>query len=202
LSIDQIKEKFLSQDLKKGNGEFKNYLDIISRQVSDIGKLANEFSDFARMPSAEKRENNLRKLFEENISLMKLTTKDIDFDLNYQCSSEFYVFDRNQISRLIINILKNSIEAIDEKKLKFNFKGNIKVLVVQFENFVKIKVEDNGIGFKNIDLDTALPLQTTKKTGSGLGLSIVNKILDQHNGNLKIFKSEDGAKVEINIGIN
>lgn len=202
LSIDQIKEKFLSQDIKKGNGEFKNYLDIISRQVSDIGKLANEFSDFARMPSAEKRENNLRKLLEENISLMKLTAKDIDFDFNYQCLSEFYVFDRNQISRLIINILKNSIEAIDEKKLKFNFKGNINVLVVQFENFVKIKVEDNGIGFKNKDLDTALPLQTTKKTGSGLGLSIVNKILDQHNGNLKIFKSEEGAKVEINIGMN
>jgi len=202
LSIDQIKEKFLNQDIKKGNGEFKNYLDIISRQVSDIGKLANEFSDFARMPSAEKRENNLRKLIEENISLMKLSAKDIDFDFNYQCSSEFYVFDRSQISRVIINILKNSIEAIDEKKLKSNFKGNIKVLVVQFENFIKIKVEDNGIGFKNIELDTALPLQTTKKTGSGLGLSIVNKILDQHNGNLKIFKSEEGAKVEINIGIN
>ena len=138
------------------------------------------------MPSAEKKENNFRKLLEENISLMKLSAKDIDFDFNYQCSSEFYVFDRNQISRVIINILKNSIEAIDEKKLKFNFKGNIKVLVVQFENFVKIKVEDNGIGFKNIDLDTALPLQTTKKTGSGLGLSIVNKILDQHNGSLKL----------------
>jgi len=201
LSIDQIKEKFLTQDIK-GNSEFKNYLDIISRQVSDIGKLANEFSDFARMPSAEKKENNLKKLLDENISLMKLSAKDIHFDFNYESLSELYLFDRNQISRVIINILKNSIEAIDEKKLKLNFKGNIKVLVVQLENFIKIKVEDNGIGFKNIDLDTASPLQTTKKTGSGLGLSIVNKILDQHNGNLKIFKSEDGAKVEINIGIN
>jgi len=201
LSIDQIKEKFLTQDIK-GNSEFKNYLDIISRQVSDIEKLANEFSDFARMPSAEKKENNLRKLLQENISLMKVSDKDINFDFNYQCSSEFYLFDRNQISRVIINILKNSIEAIDEKKLKLNFKGNIKVSVVQFENFIKIQVEDNGIGFKNIELDTSLPLQTTKKTGSGLGLSIVNKILDQHNGNLKIIKSEEGAKVEINIGIN
>jgi len=201
LSIDQIKEKFLTQDLK-GNSEFKNYLDIISRQVSDIGKLANEFSDFARMPSAEKKENNLRKLLEENISLMKVSAKDINFDLNYQCLSEFYVFDRNQISRVIINILKNSIEAIDEKKLKLNFIGNIKILVFQLENFIKIKVEDNGIGFTNAELDTTLPLQTTKKTGSGLGLSIVNKILDQHNGNIKIFKSEEGAKVEINIGIN
>jgi len=201
LSIDQIKEKFLTQDIK-GNSELKNYLDIISRQVSDIGKLANEFSDFARMPSAEKKENNLRKLLEENISLVKVLAKDINFDFNYQCSSELYLFDRNQISRVIINILKNSIEAIDEKKLKYNFNGNIKVLVVQFENFIKIKVKDNGIGFKNIELNTALPLQTTKKTGSGLGLSIVNKILDQHNGNLKIFKCEKGAEVEINIGIN
>jgi two-component system nitrogen regulation sensor histidine kinase NtrY len=202
LSLERIKDRYLKQ-INVDKADFENYLNIISRQVEDIGKLANEFSDFARMPNPIKKSNNLKKLIEDSINLYKLSEKQIIFNLDYKSNKEVFEFDLGQISRVIINIIKNSLESIHEKKeLEKNLQGTIDISVENSNDFINIIIEDNGVGFKATPKDLINPLTTTKQHGSGLGLSIVSKILHEHGGDLIFIEKSNGAKIKLSIKIN
>ena len=156
------------------------------------------------MPKPMFKENNLIKILIENINLMKeLDPKlEINFlnkqkDLNIKCDSE-------QLNRVFINLLKNSIESINEKYSKNpNFTKKINVEIYEKGDYIDLIITDNGLGFdkKNIS-NIVKPYFTTKKNGTGLGLPIVNKIINDHNGTLKIIPNESGAKIKINIPKN
>jgi len=202
LSLERIKDRY-SKQINIDKADFENYLNIISRQVEDIGKLANEFSDFARMPNPIKKSNNLKKIIEDSISLYKLSEKKIIFNLDYSSTQDVFKFDLNQISRVLINIIKNSLESIHEKQeLDKNFQGKINILVESNNDFIYIIVEDNGVGFKTLPKNLIVPLTTTKQRGSGLGLSIVSKILYEHGGELNFIEKSNGAKIKLSIKIN
>jgi two-component system nitrogen regulation sensor histidine kinase NtrY len=202
LSLERIKDKYLKQ-INVDKADFENYLNIISRQVEDIGKLANEFSDFARMPNPVKKSNNLKELIEDSINLYKLSEKQIIFNLDYKSNKEVFEFDLNQISRVLINVIKNSLESIHEKQeLYKNFQGIIDISVENSNDFINIIIEDNGVGFKSASKDLITPLTTTKQHGSGLGLSIVSKILHEHGGDLNFIEKSNGAKIKLSIKIN
>jgi two-component system nitrogen regulation sensor histidine kinase NtrY len=176
---------------------------VLFRSVQDIGKLANEFSDFARMPNPIKKSNNLKKLIEDSISLYKLSEKKVIFNLDYSSTHDVFKFDLNQISRVLINIIKNSLESIHEKQeLDKNLQGKINILVENNNDFIYIIIEDNGVGFKTTPKDLIVPLTTTKQRGSGLGLSIVSKILHEHGGDLNFIEKSNGAKIKLSIKIN
>jgi two-component system nitrogen regulation sensor histidine kinase NtrY len=202
LSLERIKDRYLKQ-INVDKADFENYLNIISRQVEDIGKLANEFSDFARMPNPIKKSNNLKKLIEDSINLYKLSEKQIIFNLDYKSNKEVFEFDLNQISRVLINVIKNSLESIHEKQeLDKNLQGIIDISVENSNDFINIIIEDNGVGFKATPKDLITPLTTTKQHGSGLGLSIVSKILHEHGGDLNFIEKSNGAKIKLSIKIN
>ncbi|NCU52827.1 MAG: HAMP domain-containing protein [Candidatus Fonsibacter lacus] len=202
LSLERIKDRY-SKQINIDKADFENYLNIISRQVEDIGKLANEFSDFARMPNPIKKSNNLKKLIQDSINLYKLSENKIIFDLNYNSTKDIFEFDLNQISRVLINIIKNSLESIHEKQeLDKNLQGIINIFVENNNDFIYITIEDNGVGFKTTPKDLISPLTTTKQHGSGLGLSIVSKILHQHGGDLNFIEKSNGAKIKLSIKIN
>ena len=202
LSLERIKDRYTKQ-INVDKADFENYLNIISRQVQDIGKLANEFSDFARMPIPDKKNSNLKKLIEDNINLYKLSERKVIFNLDYKSTKDVFKFDLNQISRVLVNIIKNSIESINEKQeLEKNFKGKINILVENNKDFIYIIIEDNGVGFKSTAIDLITPLTTTKQHGSGLGLSIVSKILHEHGGDLNFLEKNNGAKIKLSIKIN
>jgi two-component system nitrogen regulation sensor histidine kinase NtrY len=202
LSLERIKDRY-SKQINVDKADFENYLNIISRQVEDIGKLANEFSDFARMPNPIKKSNNLKKLIEDSISLYKLSEKKVIFNLVYSSTQDVFKFDLNQISRVLINIIKNSLESIYEKQeLDKNLQGKINILIENNNDFIYIIIEDNGVGFKTIPKDLIVPLTTTKQRGSGLGLSIVSKILHEHGGDLNFIEKSNGAKIKLSIKIN
>ena len=205
LIIDRLKIKF---DKFLSTSEEKNDLDqnlkTINKQIKQIESLVNEFSDFARMPKPMFKKNNLIKILIENINLMKeLDPKlEINFlnkqkDLSIKCDSE-------QLNRVFINLLKNSIESINEKYSKNpNFTKKINVEIYEKGDYIDLIITDNGLGFdkKNIS-NIVKPYFTTKKNGTGLGLPIVNKIINDHNGTLKIIPNESGAKIKINIPKN
>ncbi|NCU63823.1 MAG: HAMP domain-containing protein [Candidatus Fonsibacter ubiquis] len=192
--------KKLAHEIKN---PFENYLSIISRQVQDIGNLANEFSDFARMPVPIKKINNLKKLIEDNINLYNLSEKNVTFHLEYKSEKVFIEFDLDQISRVLVNIIKNSLESIHEKQeVDKNFQGLINIEVKDDNEFINIIIDDNGVGFKSTPKDLVAPLTTTKKHGSGLGLSIASKILFEHGGDLKFLEKNDGAKIILSIKSN
>ena len=202
LSLERIKDRY-SKQINIDKADFENYLSIISRQVEDIGKLANEFSDFARMPNSIKKSNNLRKLLQDTINLYKLSENKIIFDLNYKSTTDVFQFDLNQISRVLINIIKNSLESIHEKQeLDKDLQGIVNIFVENNNDFIYIIIEDNGVGFKTTPKDLISPLTTTKQHGSGLGLSIVSKILHQHGGDLNFIEKSNGAKIKLSIKIN
>ncbi len=202
LTIDRLKNKY-SKELDKNNSEnFKENLKIINNQIKQIEKLVNEFSDFARMPKPIFSQNNLVDLINDNIKL--LTELDNSIKISFKSNSDQILLesDKEQISRVFFNLIKNSIESINQKSEKIsNFNKKITIELNQYDNQISTLIEDNGIGFGNLNKNIKNilnPYFTTKKNGTGLGLSIVNKIINDHNGNIEFIHINDGAKVKIN----
>ena len=99
----------------------------------------------------------------------------------------------------MINLLKNSIESINQRKQKnTDFIGKINVDIKEDSDYIYLKIEDNGVGFEKIDkLKMVNPYFTTKEKGTGLGLAIVTKIVNDHNSSITFNSIKNGAKVEI-----
>ncbi len=201
LSIDRIKEKYIQQVDKNEKDNFEENLKIINNQIKQIENLVNEFSDFARMPKPVLKKNNLISIIHENIKLLSEIDPLIKINLNNKKSSVLLECDKEQISRVIFNLIKNSIESIQQKaENTSNFDKIITIEIFEINNQISIIIIDSGLGFKNIKnniKDILNPYYTTKKNGTGLGLSIVNKIINDHNGEIDFISISNGAKIEI-----
>ena len=201
LSIDRIKEKYIKQVDKNEKDNFEENLKIINNQIKQIRNLVNEFSDFARMPKPVLKKNDLIKIIQENIKLLSEIDSSIKIDLDYKNPSILLECDKEQISRVVFNLIKNSIESIQQKAEKTsNFDKIIAIEIFERNNQIYIIIKDSGLGFENIKnniKDILNPYFTTKKNGTGLGLSIVNKIINDHNGEINFVSIPDGAKIEI-----
>ena len=204
LTIDTLRNKYLNQINDQDQDNFKDNLKILNNQIKQIENLVNEFSDFARMPKPILKKNNLIDILKENIVLLKQLDDKIEIKLNHNSDNVFFNCDKEQIGRVFLNLIKNSIESIQQKEeIEPNFDKKILIEISNINEHIKVVFVDNGIGFdelkntRNIK-DILNPYFTTKKNGTGLGLSIVNKIINDHNGELKFYSISDGAKVEIN----
>ena len=205
LSIDRIKSKYLNQISDNEQNNFKDNLKIINNQIKQIENLVNEFSDFARMPKPILKDNDLIKILNENINLLKEIDKSININFKNNYDKILLHCDKEQISRVFFNLIKNSIESIQQKADKNDdFEKNIKIEILNNNDHIKVIIIDNGVGLDKINnvKDILNPYFTTKKNGTGLGLSIVNKIINDHEGKLLFFPIENGAKVEITFRIN
>ena len=202
LTIDRLREKYSNLLQEKDSVNFKDNLIIINNQIKQIGNLVNEFSDFARMPKPTLRENNIVVLLKENIKLLK--ELDNSIVINFSCNSEKIILnsDKEQISRVFLNLIKNSIESIQQKAENVsNFSKKITIELSENYGHISLIIIDNGMGFKKLSgniKDILNPYFTTKKNGTGLGLSIVNKIINDHNGKIEFIPIEEGAKIKIN----
>ena len=184
LTVDNIKSKYLKNIELDNQDKFKNNLQTIQKQIKQIENLVNEFSDFARMPKPILKDNDLIKILHENINLSK------DVNIN---------FDLEQFNRLFFNLIKNSLESIQEKAEKDSkIHKNIDIEIRQRRDYIIVNVIDSGIGFKNEKTKELIkPYFTTKEKGTGLGLSIVDKIISDHNGSIQFLNHKNGAKVQI-----
>jgi len=198
LSIDGIREKYLNK-IEDNKNRFSNYLNTISKQIKDIEHLVNEFSDFARMPKPILKKIDLNKLISRSVNLHDLSKTDINIVLSKGKSPCIINGDEEQLNRVFINLIKNSIESINEKKRKnVGFKGKIDVDIKEDSDYIYVTIIDNGMGFHKVDKTKMLtPYFTTKKKGTGLGLAIVTKIINDHNSTILFNSIKDGAKVEI-----
>ncbi len=201
LSIDRIKEKYIQQVDKNEKDNFEENLKIINNQIKQIGSLVNEFSDFARMPKPVLKKNDLIKIIHENIKLLSEIDHSIKINLDNKNPSILLECDKEQISRVIFNLIKNSVESIQQKaENTSNFDKIITIEIFERNNQIYIIIKDSGLGFENIKnniKDILNPYFTTKKNGTGLGLSIVNKIINDHNGEINFVSIPNGAKIEI-----
>ena len=197
LSIDRLQEKYANK-IKEGQNDFKNYLDTINRQIDDIQNLVDEFSHFARMPSPIFKKMNVVSVVKRAVDFSKMSSKN---NINFKDDNNFINIngDEEQLYRVFINLIKNSEESIDEKKEKEpDFKGKIDVDIEENSDYIDIKLSDNGIGIKDIK-KAMTPYFTTKKSGTGLGLPIVNKIINEHSGNIFLNNYKVGAEAIISL---
>ncbi|MDA7637121.1 ATP-binding protein [Candidatus Pelagibacter sp.] len=201
LIIDRLKNKYSSDLDEKNKENFQENLKIINNQIKQIEKLVNEFSDFARMPKPIFQKNDLVILIKNNIKLLQELDQTIKIDFIHNNQPLFFNSDREQLSRIFLNLIKNSIESIQQKTEKVNdFNKNITIELNDFDSHISFVINDNGVGFKDLNnniKEILNPYFTTKKNGTGLGLSIVNKIVNDHNGNIEFLSKADGAIIKI-----
>ena len=200
LTIDNLNSKYLPELNDEKKEKFQANLKTILKQIQQIENLVNEFSDFARMPKPLIKNNDLIKVIDENINLLKKLDNSINFNINNKTGKKVITnFDNEQFNRLFFNLIKNSIESIQEKAKKTNKSlKNIDIEINQRRDYITINLLDTGEGFKDKKTkDIIKPYYTTKEKGTGLGLSIVDKIINDHNGSIKFLNTNNGAKVQI-----
>ena len=143
--------------------------------------------------------NDLIILINDNIKLLKELDNSVNISLNSNVGQIIFKSDKEQLSRVFFNLIKNSIESINEKAQKdSDFDKKIVIELNDYDNHIVLIIEDNGVGFENLDMskkEILNPYFTTKK-GTGLGLSIANKIISDHDGNIE-FQSKRGAKIKL-----
>ena len=199
LSIDSLREKYKDK-LNNDSKNFEKYLETINRQIKDIEKLVNEFSNFARMPRPIFKKIDLIKLIIKSSDFIKLTSKN-SIKVLKNTNDKLIRGDEDQLNRVMINLIKNSEEALEDIKQKDpDFKGNIDIEIVSNNDYITFIIHDNGPGIT--DAKKAMtPYFTTKKTGTGLGLPIVTKIINEHNGSFSIKKNKDNKGTIVTISL-
>ncbi len=201
LTIDNLNSKYLiniNDEEKKL--KFKENLQTILKQIKQIENLVDEFSDFARMPKPLLKQNNLNQLVQDNIELVNKLDNSINIKfINHLDKDTKMFFDYEQFNRLFFNIIKNSLESIQEKaKNASKTNKNIDIEIRGIRDYIIINIIDTGLGFKNKKTkDLIKPYFTTKEKGTGLGLSIVDKIVSDHNGSIKFLNHKNGAKIQL-----
>ena len=200
LIVDNLKSKYQKSLSDSDKFKYQENLQTINKQIKQIENLVNEFSDFARMPKPMFRENNLIDIINTNLLLLKKVDETIKIETKFNNLKELILLcDYEQISRCIFNLVKNSIESIQEKALKTSkIEKKIIIEIEQIKDYIKLIIIDNGTGFPEDKKEEIIkPYYTTKEKGSGLGLSIVSKIINDHNGSI-IFKNiKSYAQIEI-----
>jgi len=201
LTIDKLKSKYSEKIEDHEKDDFSQSLKIIGKQIKQIENLVNEFSDFARMPKPILKDNNLVSLIQDNINLMKELDRNIAINFKSNKTKIILNSDSEQLSRVFLNLIKNSIESIQDKELdNVNINGTIDIFLNDNESDIEFLIIDNGLGFEifadNIK-NILNPYFTTKKKGTGLGLAIVNKTINDHNGKIKFISIDNGAKIQV-----
>jgi len=197
LSIDSLREKYKSK-LASGSQEFEKYLETINRQIKDIEKLVNEFSNFARMPRPILKKIDIVKLINDSLDFVKMSSKN-SINVIKKTNNTLINGDEDQLKRVLFNLIKNSEEAfLDKIEKDLNFKGNIDIEINDNNDYIIIRLSDNGTGIT--DTKKAMtPYFTTKKTGTGLGLPIVTKIINEHSGSFSMKNKQNGIGTEVKI---
>ena len=199
LSIDSLREKYKKKFTNQSQ-EFEKYLETINRQIKDIENLVNEFSNFARMPRPILKKINLITVVKKSLEFIKMSSKN-EIKLVNKIKNSYVKGDEDQINRVFINLFKNSEEAFEEMLIKDpEFKGNIDIEIDENKDYIIFRLKDNGPGIT--DAKKAMtPYFTTKKKGTGLGLPIVTKIINEHYGNftIKSLKKQRGALITISL---
>jgi len=198
LSIDRLREKYTSS-INDGRQDFEKYLETINRQIKDIEKLVNEFSNFARMPRPVFKKINIIDVISRTIHFVGVSSKS-KININTNHKKLIISGDEEQLNRVFINLIKNSEESFEEILLKNPiFKGKIDIEINSNNDYIVVKIIDNGTGILNTK-KAMTPYYTTKNKGSGLGLPIVSKIINEHSGDFSISnreKSVNGIIIEM-----
>ncbi|MEP4636960.1 MAG: ATP-binding protein, partial [Yoonia sp.] len=188
LSAERIKRKFRNQ-VGEDQDKLDQMTDVIVRQTNDLRRIVDEFSKFARMPEPELRENDLVSLVRDAVTLQEAGQPDVKIISDLPDEIVKADIDSTMISQALTNLIKNAGEAIESAQEKGNvtiLHPEIRVMMMVAEDMCQITIQDNGIGLPEDRARLFEPYVTTRDKGTGLGLPIVKKIIEEHGGTLTL----------------
>ncbi|MCC6519758.1 MAG: PAS domain-containing sensor histidine kinase, partial [Tabrizicola sp.] len=207
LSAERIKRKFATQ--VRDHEDLEQYTDVIVRQTNDLRRIVDEFSKFARMPEPDRRDCDLAALLKGAVLLQENGQPGVRFVKTIPAGELHLELDATMIGQAFTNLIKNAGEAIEsyqEKQKPAGFVPEIRVTLSADDTEAVIRISDNGIGLPPDRARLFEPYVTTRDKGTGLGLPIVKKIIEEHGGTLALldaplFDGNDhpGAMAEIRL---
>ena len=194
LAAERLQRRF-GDKVEGDAATFRKLTDTVIRQVHDMRRMVDEFSSFARMPKPTFGVEDVRDILRQAVFLFEVAKPDIAFAVKTPAEIEPLVCDRRLLSQAMTNIVKNAVEAIEEKYKNSNSTaaGHVAAeLRVGSDGEIVIRVTDDGIGLPEARDAIAEPYMTTRQGGTGLGLAIVKKIVEQHYGELEFSDNPTG----------
>ena len=196
LAAERLKRKYMSE-VSSEPEIFSACTDTIVRQVNDIRQMVDEFSAFARMPTAVMQPENLQPIVQQAVLLQRVAHPEIEFALDLPNEPVIMDCDSRQLGQCLTNLLKNAAEAIESRDgtaAGAEETGNITVKVRAESGERVIEIEDNGPGLPAENRDRlSEPYVTTRVRGTGLGLAIVSKIMEDHAGEFILSDRKGGG---------
>jgi two-component system nitrogen regulation sensor histidine kinase NtrY len=207
LSAERLKRKFRGQVQQPD--ELEALTDVIVRQTNDLRRIVDEFSKFARMPEPDRKEADLVRILRDAVTLQESGQPDVRFRTDIPEGPITLDLDATMISQALTNLIKNAgeaIESLQEKRPTPGLVPEIRVELQQGEGESLIRIMDNGIGLPPDRARLFEPYVTTREKGTGLGLPIVKKIIEEHGGQLALLdapvfegNAHHGAMAEIRL---
>jgi two-component system, NtrC family, nitrogen regulation sensor histidine kinase NtrY len=184
LSAQRLRKRYLEK-LRPDGAVFDECTRTIVKQVEELKGMVNEFSNFARMPACQPTPNHLNEIVKETMVLFQEAPKEVRIEFIPHDLPVFNI-DRDQMKRVMINLIKNSLTAIErEGKIRIETSYDPKLQMVRLE------VSDDGCGIPDEEKGKLFePYYSTKKSGTGLGLTIVNAVIADHNGYIRVRDNE------------
>ncbi|MEL6643659.1 MAG: PAS domain-containing sensor histidine kinase [Pseudomonadota bacterium] len=208
LSAERIRRKFTDKAGDEADA-LHQYTDVIVRQTGDLRRIVDEFSKFARMPQPERRETDLVPLVRDAAVLQDTAFDDISVSADLPDSAVLADIDPTMIGQAMTNLVKNACEAIEslcEKGAPNGHRGHVQIRMMEEDGNAVIRISDNGIGLPEDRAKLFEPYVTTREKGTGLGLPIVKKIIEEHGGRLTLSDAaplddsgQVGAEAEIHL---
>ncbi|MEZ5925101.1 MAG: PAS domain-containing sensor histidine kinase [Hyphomicrobiaceae bacterium] len=197
LSAERLRRKY-GPMIKEDREVFDRCTETIIRQVGDLGRMVDEFSSFARMPKPVMEPQDLRELVKESAFLFQVSNPEIAFKVAAPDAPIVMPVDRRLLGQALTNLVKNATEAVaayaEQNPEDTGFKGRVEAAIAIDEGKVIISVMDNGVGLPKKDRSRLVePYVTTRAKGTGIGLAVVQKVTEQHGGQLRL---EDAPESE------
>jgi two-component system nitrogen regulation sensor histidine kinase NtrY len=201
LSAERLKRKY-GNEVTTDPEVFAQCTDTIIRQVGDIGRMVDEFSSFARMPTPVMRRENAQELLQQAIFLQRVANPQITYETRAPKEPVWFEGDGRLISQALTNVIKNAGEGIASRiDNGDSAPGRVAVGIEADDEKVVFRVTDNGIGLPPEHRHRLTePYVTTRAKGTGLGLAIVRKIMEDHGGEIALQDAGDeqhGAEVTL-----
>jgi two-component system nitrogen regulation sensor histidine kinase NtrY len=196
LAAERLQRRY-GKEITSDTATFEKLTGTIVRQVGDLRRMVDEFSSFARMPKPVFREEKIGDVVGESLFLHQVAHPDIAFKLDAPEPSPLLVCDRRQMGQALTNVIKNAVEAIQQKREDGRRGGDDRVAVTirDSESRIVIEVADTGIGLPAERGRLTEPYMTTRVKGTGLGLAIVKKIVEEHFGNIEFDDCAGGGSL-------
>ncbi|HVL79508.1 MAG TPA: ATP-binding protein [Sphingomicrobium sp.] len=200
LAAERLQRRF-GGEISSDKDTFERLTGTIVRQVGDLRRMVDEFSNFARMPKPAFRQENVHEIARQALFLHEVAHPGIQFALDPPQGKIPMVCDRRQLGQALTNIVKNAVEAIESKRSRSGQSSStdrVDVRLQRAQGQVVVDVLDTGIGLPEDRERLTEPYVTTRVRGTGLGLAIVKKIVEEHLGEIAFLdRPEGGTHVRI-----